>query len=67
MVTEEKFGDTDRLPRRPTQSIMAVMRFDRAIAPVLALWLSGVCCLLLCLSVCGQPAAVFGPTNRWPL
>ena len=36
---------------------MAEMRVDRAIAPVLALWLSGVCCLLLCVSVCGEPAA----------
>lgn len=33
------------------------MRVDRAIAPVLALWLSGVCCLLLCVSVCAESAA----------
>jgi hypothetical protein len=33
------------------------MRVDRAIAPVLALWLSGICCLLLCVSVCAEPAA----------
>ena len=35
---------------------MAAMRVDRAIAPVLALWLSGVCCLLLCVSVCAEAA-----------
>ena len=36
---------------------MTAMRVDRAIAPILALWLSGVCCLLLCVSVCAEPAS----------
>ena len=33
------------------------MDVRRAIAPALALWLSGVCCLLMCAAVCGEPGA----------
>ena len=44
--------DTGHLRNLSVRQIMAAMRVDRAIAPVLALWLSGVCCLLLCASVC---------------
>ena len=39
---------------------MAAMQLRRAIAPVLAVWLSGLCCLLMCTAVCAEPAVVRG-------
>lgn len=48
--------DVGHLRNLSVRQIMAAMRVDRAIAPVLALWLSGVCCLLLCASVCADRA-----------
>ena len=41
--------------RRPIDNVPVDLR--RAIAPALAFWLSGACCLLLCAAVCGEARA----------